>query len=111
MKVYIGGCTCYRVVGGQVEIGQTCGVLPAEDSNSVITALIFECRQKFPITAGWRNHSAQVIEMPSDVMRAIHDLYVQQEPFTDSDFEAFSLESECKNQKEIIHVKPKSEGS
>lgn len=94
MKIYMGGAVCTRIVGNYPESGQVFTVGQAESSDIFLTMLISECRQKFPVTAGWRNHSAQVIEMPSDVMRAIHDLYVQQESFTDSDFEAFSLDAE-----------------
>ena len=102
MKVYIGGCTCCRVVGDQVEIGQTFGVLLDKDSDIAITSLISECLQNFPITAGWRNHSAQVMEMPERTMKRVHELHIQQfhhrnpsqDSFTDSDFEAFSLDAE-----------------
>lgn len=95
-KLYAACAFCWRLNGHVPEIGYILGSMPAEETDIVITTIINECRRRFPVANGFREHQARVIEIELEAINEAGYFKSDQSLFSDSDFQAFLLEESPK---------------
>lgn len=95
-KLYVACAFCWRPNGHVPEIGYILGSMLAEEPDIVITAIINECRRKFPVANGFCGHQASVVEIEPEAINNAGYFKPDQSLFSDSDFQAFLLEESPK---------------